>query len=70
MQPTDLRTRLQQRRDRIAAGQPIPDTVTMTERFFEESMLRRSRRCERCGEDFAPRGKEVICETCKKGRSA
>lgn len=70
MQPTDTRARLKQRRERIAAGKPIPDTVTMTKRFFEGSVFGRGKRCEQCGNEFGPRGKEVVCDTCKRGRVA
>lgn len=37
---TDLRARLDARKERIAAGLPPPAPVTFTERFFTENMAR------------------------------
>lgn len=70
MQPTDLRTRLQQRRDRIAAGKPIPEAVTMTANFFDPLMLNRSRVCRQCHKRFPPIGKDVMCKKCREREAA
>ena len=70
MQPTDLRTRLQQRRERIAAGQPLEPPVTMTENFFDPLLLNGSRECRRCHKRFPPIGKDVMCKECREERAA
>lgn len=67
---TDLRTRLQQRRERIAAGKPTPEAVTMTENFFDPLMLNGYRICRRCHKRFPPIGKDVMCKECREERAA
>lgn len=62
----NLRTRLQQRRERIAAGKPIEPPVTMTSSFFDPLLLTSSRICRQCRKRFQPIGKDVMCKECRE----
>ena len=54
---TDLRARLEARKQRIAAGLPAPYPVTVTPSFFEENMSRTAQReCSVCRTMYTPRG--------------
>lgn len=66
----NLRARLQQRRERIAAGKPLEPPVTMTESFFDPLMLNRSRICRQCHKRFPPIGKDVMCKECREEKAA
>lgn len=61
-----LRSRLQQRRERIAAGKPTPEALTVTKNFFDPVLISRSRTCRRCHERFIPHGKDVMCKECRE----
>lgn len=65
----DLRQRLQARRERIAAGLPPPDPVTMTPAFFTSAMTTtKPRVCTHCKTSFMPMGKESLCGPCRDKR--
>ena len=66
---TDLRQRLQARRERIKAGLPPPQPVTMTPAFFTSAMTTtRPRVCTHCKTSFMPVGKESVCGPCRDKR--
>lgn len=59
---TDLRTRYRMRQQRIAAGLPAPQPVTMTAVFFASNPVAAEKpKCSECGEEFMKHGRQVVC---------
>lgn len=67
---TDLRQRLQARRERIKSGLPPPDPITVTDNFFASRITRTNvRKCSECNVEFEPHGSQVTCsKACGEAR--
>ena len=62
-----LRDRLQNRRERIEAGLPPQEPVTMTDAFFAGNVLSKgaTAECSKCREPFKPKGNQQVCGKCQ-----